>query len=395
MGRLSYKRRHVLKGIGSLSLAGGILSSGVNGAPGPSAPVSKRQASEVARQAAEIIGERSEYERWHRTGVKAPELFYAKVASGDTIAYEPRAWVFPIEEHGDDVGYITIDAGQEYAPVLVYGRGTAPHRKLDTAQQVAKATGNSIRKRFLYHGGVEFGVETTDGRMVDLRGSRVRPRPPAKSVESLQPTQTDAMSPGQSSGPPEWSGPTDEEIDSVPNWGQSDLGDANDTDFGSGPDEWAEWDGCTPVAASMAIGYHEGLEDKPSDRDEREALIDHLHVEMNTDYDGTTSRSDVASGIENYDEGSHSYDADLRSYLVKRRIKNQVSNGNPPLLHMTNGPYTDKKEGHTVCVRGFREESCGLFCTDFYHKVLNGYDDPPEMVYHGNWDNAAATKITT
>lgn len=397
MSRKFISRRRILEMIGSVSITGTLLSSGGAVSAQSDEYVTRKTARRIAKNAVEQLGTQSEFDDWRPQGVRAPQLYYGKVRSGDSIEYVPRAWVFALENRGDDVGYITIDAGQLAMPVLTYGRSKAPHKRVERARQVGNANGVSIHDRFLYQGGVQFGVETTDRRMIDLRGERIVPIHAVSDADQLKPTHntneptTEDEATVQGSAP-DWSGSTDDSISGVPNWTEYDYGGASSTDFGSGDDAWDDWDGCSPVAGSMAIGYHEGI-DEWNDADEREALIDRLHVDMNTDSEGGTWPTDIDNGISNYAEGTYSYNGNNNHWLIKGNIEDAVANNNPPMLNMMNGPYTKNndswKDGHSVTAVGYRKGS-----DYFYHKVHNGYNTAPDRVSNGNWTDAFVTRIT-
>lgn len=110
-------------------------------------------------------------------------------------------------------------------------------------------------------------------------------------------------------------------LSSVPCWTEHDQGDASYTSIGSGEDTWEDWDDCTPIAASMVIGYHEEVEGWQDDK--QEAIIDRLHIKMGTNATGATKpfvlnlegavsgASDLvvdpmSQGIEDYTEGKFS-----------------------------------------------------------------------------------------
>lgn len=394
-------RRNVLKTIGAAS-AGVVLTSTTAGATGgTNGPVSEKTAHSIAEDAVSYLGTLDEYEQWESEGVQKPELFYAKVKDGSSVQYKPRAWVFPIEKKGgEDVGYITISAVQTESPVLTYGANTAPHRNVQVAKQNASSAGHTLTDRHLYHGGLDFGVETSSKSVANFRKPVVKKLPAVDSLDELTPVEAIEAGGGpkdKQDSQVDWTGGTDDEVSpDPPNWTEEDGGGENNTDFGSGPDSWQEWDGCIPIAASMVLGHHEGIDE--SDDDEREALIDRLHETMETgeggNQPGYTSWSDIPSGIEDYSQGDNSYNANNSDSGMKGRVKNQTSNNNPTILNMENGPYTDKGGGHSVCVVGYREESCGLFCSDFYHKVHDGYNDNPDQVLHKAWSNATVTKVT-
>jgi hypothetical protein len=107
-------RRSVLKTISSAGAIGIGMLGGVGTAAAGSGS-SKQQARRVAKRTVGYLGTKPEFESWQEQGVRSPELFYAKIASGSaqsgggrTLTYTPSAWVFPIENRGEDVGYIAI-----------------------------------------------------------------------------------------------------------------------------------------------------------------------------------------------------------------------------------------------------------------------------------------------
>ncbi|WP_222919832.1 C39 family peptidase [Natrinema sp. SYSU A 869] len=403
MDRKLITRRKAIKGIGAASITGTLLSSVGTTSAQSDEYVPRQTARQIAKNAVKQISKDSEFDDWQPEEVRAPQLYYGKVQSENSIEYVPRAWVFAIENRGDDVGYITIDADQLVTPVLAFGRSKAPHKRVDRASQVAKANGVSIHDRFLYQGGVQFGIETTDRRMIDLRGDGILPLPAVSNADNLKPTHDPTEQgnkqtkedqftlQGDDLNAPDWEGGTDDSISNVPNWKSYDDGGASTTSYGSGDDTWDEWDGCSPIAGSMAIGYHEGI-DEWDDADEREALIDRLHDDMGTDSDGISDFNDIDNGISNYAEGTYSYNGNNNHWLIKGNIEDAVANNNPPMLNMTNGPYSKDSEwinGHSVTVVGYRNGS-GYF----YHKVHNGYNTAPDRVSNGNWTDAFVTRIT-
>jgi len=119
----------------------------------------------------------------------SPELFYAKTIEDDQTVYVPRAWVFPVQSRGRDIGYISIDAEQTESPVLSFGDAPAPQTELKKAQKHASAQGRTTNGMFLHHGGIGYAIETTDGKKVDLLGKRMIPSNHVKNPAALRPTQ--------------------------------------------------------------------------------------------------------------------------------------------------------------------------------------------------------------
>lgn len=400
MERKNCGRRNLIKGVGSISLSSLLLSSRRASAVQTDAKVSEKTARKIAKKAVVRISTRSEFSVWSQQGVRSPQLFHAKVQDEESINYIPRAWVFPIEDRGENVGYITIDAEQTEIPVLAYGKSKAPQRRFERTKKIANSNGGGVRDRFLYHGGTEYCVETYEkNKIMSLRSERTKKMAPVEHVASLRPTnvphRNDATVAG-GDGPPDWSGDTDDEISGVPNWTESDDGGASDTDYGPGPDSWIEHDGCVPIAQSMVIGYHEGIEEHEYEK--RETLIDRLHVDSNTDDSTGETRPDrVDNGVRNYSEGQYSYSANNRHFQLKGNVEDGIANNNPLLLNMVNGPYNkdeawDIADGHSVTVVGYRSESCGMFCNNFYHKVYNG-EGGTDQIVNGNWARAFVTRI--
>lgn len=411
----SDSRRSVLKKIGATAVGGSLLS--FTGSAKPAwAEVSgkiKRNAQRTARGAVDELADREEYSDWRRQAVKSPELFYEKIAEGDEVEYVPSALVFPIEDRGEDLGHITIGA-YGGTPVLAYGTGKAPQREYDGAKKAAKASGRSVHKRFIYHGGTEYAVETADkkepvgtprGRtreehpVVDLRAKNIKHKVAGDTEWAIA-----SGSPwnGSDSDAREWDGPADDQVRDVPNWTTTDDGDWSSTYIGSAPDEWDEWDGCVPIAASMIIGYHEGVDE--SKTHQREKIIDRLHITMNTDDDtGATMPWDVDNGIEDYSEGRYSYGANNDRLFAKSTVETQIARNQPLILSMSDGPYTEfwngedgitevgGPGGHAVTIVGYRIDTSG-WLDDWYYKVHDTYGDVEEVA-HGNWRAAQLTKV--
>lgn len=392
MDKKFINRRTALKGVASIGLAGSLSTS--IGTASAKAPISKKNARRTAKNAVEQLGQGPEFEEWSHTGVKTPQLFYSKVRGENGVQYQPRAWVFPIENQGDDVGYITVDATQEYSPVLAFGESRAPQREFNNTKKAAQAHGKSVHKRFLYHGGVEYGVETADNKLAGLRGNYIRDFGSASSIEDLQPPrpgkeENASQADDGNDSADDWDGTAEAEVTGVPDWTETDDGGASSTNYGTGKDAWDSWDGCIPIAGSMVVGYHENLSN--SDDEDREALIDRLHDGMKTSSDGWTTWSDVDNGIRNYSHGSHSYDADNQHFELKGNVKDEVDTGRPIVLNMEGSDYGD----HSVAVFGYRRENCGTFgCDTFYHKVYNGWSDSgADQILNGDWSDACVTRV--
>lgn len=412
-------RRSIIRTIGAAGIGIGTLSSSVGASRGRPA-LSKRDAKKAARRLVDEIGAREGYDDWRGRGVRRPELFMARIENGQRTALEPRAWVFPIEHRGEDVGYLTIDATLSEPLVLAYGRDRAPQRQYEEAEASANVRGLSAQRTFIYQGGTEFGIATREDAYVDLRGNYARNKSPAKSRAALSPrndtqrkharrvaaSRSDAsledlgpaddpvtISKDKGDGPSDWDRSTDEEIYGVPNWTESDYGGASTTSYGNGRDSWDSWDGCVPIASSMVIGYHEPIYEFQEDA--KNELIDHLHDIHDTNDAGNTGPLDL-DNVANYSRGYHSYGANRDMLGIPSTIHDYVQNDNPTVLAMQDGPYTDAIDnGHAVTVVGYDHVDDRWGFDDHYYKVHNGYDGSPDKVVHGAWDVAYLTRIWT
>lgn len=391
-------RRDVLRTIGALGLGGSALTAVGSATPGPKPTLVKRDAKKAARRLADHIGSKEEYSDWRAQGIRRPELFYAKVENGQTYDLKPRAWVFPVENRGDDVGYLTVDATRSEPLALAYGRDRAPQRRYEDAEAHANVRGLAAQRTFVYHGGVEYGVLSDEGPLVDLRGNRARKKGPVKSLASLSPDTTAERTArlegdvknahdvsfgasGTSSGD-DWDRSTDEEIYGVPNWTGEDGGDAASTDFGTGDDSWGGWngwDGCVPIATSMAVAYHEGIYEWQDE--DREELIDRLHVLQNTDSGGSTAPKDI-DNVKYYSRRTHDYDATTYAQPTASAFHWSVDHDEPAVLAMDDTEYGG---GHAVTVVGYDHVDKTGF-DDHYYKVHNTYASSPDVIVHGDYD---------
>ncbi len=316
------KRRNILTKIGA-STALVPTTTAVTASNSDAPPIREQLARTVAEARIRHVRRRDAFTQFDPNGIGNPELFYA-VANG---TYVPVAWVFPIWNGRSAVGHISIGAQTWMPPVIQYGTGLAPQHRLAETKDSETVAGLEYgeKPRFLYGNPMAFGVEAqsagglddTEWKFVDLKrkfpiprdrisayGADVRAASRAETewrriqvhVERGRTLSygTSARSTGSISGVPNWS-----------NCGSS-------------------WDGCVPIAASMAIGYHEGV---PSWN--RCDLIHELADNMDTNSDGETWPWNITDGIEEYDS---SYDASLTEYGRRSEVMDQIDSGAPCLV---------------------------------------------------------------
>jgi len=406
-------RRKFLKLTG-LTAAGFGMTGVASAAKGPQHVSRKTAASRVAAKI-QLVSNRSELADWANAKIDPPTTFYLKNAESGP-KYLRSAYVFPLTLNGKSVGYVTAAARPEWAPILEYSRAKPPMHTAQEAKQTALNHGTKPTGRPLYHGGVKYGVEAEKGRAVNLRNGQ-----PQDGAHAVSPSQhqfhpkdvqaqkstLDAVgsSGGSTSTSTTASAPTvtaqasssypaDNYVTGVPAFVSTDSGGASTTSYGSGPDAWADWDGCSPIAGAMCIGYHEGV--NSGDVNQREFIIDHLHDTMQTSNNSSakTDPWNIGSGISNYTWGVYSYSGqDIYTWNHPNFTQVEVSEYNRPfMLNTTNGGTTVDGTGpfnnHSACVFGYVNH-----VSEF--QLYDDWDFSTHYFTYGNWTACDYDKITT
>lgn len=382
----------------------------------------KGQARKVARAKIRAAARDREFSDW-RGAKPGPARTYHMKNAGRGPEYLPSAYVFSVEKRGDERGYVTVGAQESLPPVVEYSKADPPRQGFDRARATARGRGASTGDRLIYQGGVQYGVEASDGSVVNLRNGRAIENNPGVDPEGVAAGQRltrdrwgaldDALSDSGLAGGTGLSGiaravtgsgvsPTavsavastgsSDNLWWTPCWTEHDDGGADSTEVGPGDDEWGDWDGCVPVAASMVIGHHEWVSE--SNEEERERIIDRLHWTMNTTDDGLTKPWDIDNGFQKYDEGWHDYDAQ-NIYLWNHPdfVKSEISDHYRPfLLNMWHGGEAEDRYqnygDHTVTVVGYENDGDTLVLHDTW-------DDEDHRLSWGSWWAASYTKVTT
>jgi len=350
-----------------------------------------------------------QYREWSDAKVsKIPQFYY--LPDGSKVAYE-----FTVLKNGKVVGYILISARKDLPPVLEFGKSRPPSMNLGKVKTKYKV------KRLLYLGALLYGADIGNGKAVHLRDMRLMTYPfkvtfnmDHKAAEAswegiLKKINTDMFSNSdveiQSSTPvvSDWG-----YIWGVPSWTSEDAGNADipyPDNVGDLPDPWDDWDGCTPIAASMVLGYYISYPDK-------ESIIDILHHTMNTGghwYTNPweTAIQDIDDGIDNFAEEYHrisgqtipyDFDGSNDHYVSMDDVKRQIKTyGRPFVLTITGGPY-GTLSGHSVAVMGYTEwENLEDGVTWMYLTIHNTWyngDEGVDSILFGDWTIAVATYVT-
>ncbi|MEZ3145631.1 C39 family peptidase [Halobaculum sp. MBLA0143] len=335
--------------------------------------VSVGDARAAAAATVRRAAEREQFAAWEGAGLGQPTTFHARNAARGPAAV-PAVYVFPVQEGGRDLGYVTAGARPEWADVIEYSTATPPQRRVAATRAHARRHGARPTDRLLYHGGVKYGVELADGRGVNVRNGRAAP------LTEIDPSRVAAQPTGVTTADTT----TDVTADShyydwlweVPAWTES------DTD-----DPWDDWDGCVPIAASMALAYHEDVGESV-----KEVYIDDLHEDMNTNDAGSTFPTDIDNGINEFDTGDDSYNGrNIYLWSHPNFTKQEIGAGRPFLLNMTSGDQADDRNqnygNHTVTVVGYDEGGDELILHDTWDDTTHHFD-------WGSWLAASYTKIT-
>ncbi|RZH66332.1 hypothetical protein [Natrinema altunense] len=379
--RSSRDRRSVLKGLGAVGATSiaAVTLSGTSTASssqrGESARIPESLARAVATARVEYKSRHEHFEAFDPNGLAQPELFYAAVDRNGAQEYLPAAWVYPIETDGTEVGHIAIGAQPWLPPVIRCGTGTAPqHRAAEmTITRDSAARSDADASRFVYRHPMTFGLELrSDGHrqpvFVDLYSGV------AATVDDLPPYEPSKMETTQAEA--QWQGirrsrrrnetlsysaSSSGSISGVPNWD----GDVCSTD----------WIGCSPVAGSMVVGYHENTTGIECD------LMDELADEMGTDDEGRTKPWNIPAGIENYDS---SYNAHNTYHGRRSEIMSEVDSERPCIVsYWGDKSSTVSAESGDIDVPDWVPELVGHSETAVgYEQDDNSWWDPTEPPLH-------------
>lgn len=403
-------RRSVLESIGIGLFAAGVpgVAAATRDSDGSSeSVVPKAEAREAARAQVREAAQRSEFADWADAEVGSGRTFVLQNAE-EGPRHQPSAYVFTVENGGEALGYVTAAAQYEWAPILEFSRATPPTALVDQTNAAARERGHSPTGNLLYHGGVKYGVELAGGEVMNVRNGRVEPvsaiSPSEKSFdEEFAEERRNALVSGgavngaagigaggsaaASSAAMDYSN----KVRGVPAWTEHDDGGWYETYMGCGVDEWDEWDGCSPIAGSMVIGYHEYVDE---DEDcERELLIDRLHIYMKTDDSGDTYPWNIDDGFDKYDDGWYDYNGrNIYSNATRDYMKQEIDYNRPFLCNMDDaGSAWDNSQDyndHSVTVVGYDYDGDVMIIHDTW-------DDETHYLTWGNWSNHNYTKVWT
>jgi len=411
-----------------LSSLAGALSIGQ--IPARNGPVTPSEATLVAQKhlywASEHI---PNFEDWKNSKLSRPVVYY--FPNGTKSAYE-----FTVLVNGKPDGFILVAAQRYIPPVLEFGRGEAPSRRLGRIGAARIRGFSTGGHRLLYYGGLSYGIDVGEGKAIDIYGRQV-PVPKAVKLEFSHKQVTNAWRAFETSSANE---PMvrilsddiyTKVIPNVPVWTEEDpyFGDPGGAstsypnNVGPSGDPWSWWDGCTPIAAAQIIAYHEHPEIYENGYYTQEykrymtSLVDILHHTMGTfDEQGNPGQTyvcgrwgrDACDGIESFaseyqrlkDQGivswslKNNYDAQPTctlglcswfGYIKVDDVIKEVDNNRPLLLQLHNGgSAVDRQQSydnHSVVIVGY----VGNSHTIDYVVIHDGWDMNEHYLAWGNW----------
>lgn len=357
----SVGRRGFLSAVGATAVSGSVVGTATAARDNA---VSTDDARDTAARTVQRVSGRKTFTDWEGATVGSPTTFHARNGA-EGRRYVPAAHVFPVEKNGEAVGYVTTGAQSTWADVIEYSTADPPQSRVKATRSAVRSRGARPTGKLLYHGGVKYGVELADGRGVNVRNGRAAP------MRKIDP---DGMASLSTSAPSTTS--HFDQLWGVPAWTETD----ND-------DPWDEWDGCVPVAASMLLAYHEGAGFL-----QKEAYIDDLHEDMNTNDAGSTFPTDIDNGFNKFDTGDNSYNGrNIYIWSHPNFVKSEIDAGRPFLLNMTSGDQADDRDqnygNHTVTVVGYDQGGDELILHDTWDYSSHHFD-------WGSWLAASYTKVT-
>ncbi len=399
--------------------------------PARNGPVTPNEATLVAQKhlywASEHI---PNFEDWKNAKLSRPVVYY--FPNGTKSAYE-----FTVLVNGKPDGFILMAAQRYMPPVLEFGKGEAPSRRLEKIATARTRGFSREQHRLLYYGGLSYSIELKDKKAMDIYGRTVSvpktvkfsilPKRVADAWKSFKTSSQRQVKIGVLSDSIET-----KIIPNVPVWtedpswtytrGVGDLGGASTSypnNVGPSADPWDTWDGCTPIAAAQIIAYHEHPEIYENGyyteeyKEYMTSLVDILHHTMGTSNDGWTHwcgwpGSDVCDGIEAFaseyqrlkDQGIvswslvNNYDAqptcswglcELSQYITTPDVKIEVDQQRPVLLQLDNGGKATDGQGpygdHSVVITGYVWDGYNIQ----YLVIHSGWDMYDHYLAWGNW----------
>ncbi|WP_456394593.1 C39 family peptidase [Thermococcus sp.] len=379
-------------------------------APIMSAEIAPQIAEKIALTYVEWISKNIPlYKEWKGSNIsKTPRIYY--LPNGSKVAYE-----FTVLKNDRVVGYMMISARKDLPPVLEFGKSKPP------SINIGKVNAKYNVKRLLYLGALLYVADIGKGKAVHLRDMGLMEYPQRvefnvnhKAAEALWDdilrdtynTLFSESNVGIESSTPvliDWA-----HIDGVPSWTSEDTGNSNikyPNNIGIQPDPWDTWDGCTPIAASMVLGYYVSFPDK-------ESIIDVLHHTMDTDdIEGTTYYWNIDDGIDNFAEEytntvyypvfgekyPDDFDGSNDYYVSTSEVKREITNNRPFVLSIQGGHY-GLTTGHSVAVVGFTEwqnpEDHNTWMYLTIHNTWYNGDEGVDTILFGDWSVAVATYVS-
>lgn len=428
-----FGRRTVLKGIGCVGFTAATSHAGAVAASSPDEIVSTGQAETAADTMIAYYGvTRETHETWQDASAGSPTTYYMIVEDG---SYEPAAHVFPVESvDGRTAGHIAVAARRSWPPVLEYSIDKPPSAGRSAAEDAARSVGFEPTGRLLYQGALDFGIQVSADQMIHLGSRKLAPvrqtsellAHDVDGVETVdvarqwQLVEDGALEPESQVGSDAsehldfdqyaWDGHYAEGPAEGSPDGDASGGQDYPANRGLADDSWDAWDGCTPIAGTQIIMFHENLGNYSWNVEERGKICDALHHLMHTNDAGWSDTWNVDDGFDEIGGElgflDNDYDGANEYNLSKNLVKSEIEGGRPFVLTNydapvigslgdgADGPGSQKKNGdnyngHSVVGSGYDEN--GSLEIDVYE----GWNTNLHTLTYGSWDSTTMiTRVT-
>lgn len=372
------------------------------------------KAKKIADEARARYAREPSFESWSTAKIGGLTKYHRIVRSKNKPKHEPSAYVYPVKQRSESVGYLTISPDKNRFPVLEASTAKPPHETKEHAKRAARAEGDRLTGRLLYNGATSYAAETKNGRMAYFGTGIMEELPEESPKLSFEKRPNAVNTPETLAAQDSHIQASSNTISGVPVWdangGSGNLSGSDDGNadtsapdlYGRTPDPWDTWDGCAPFAGAQCMMYHENL--AVADVEQREEIVDRLHLLMDTDPQGWTGYLDPSTGITDYptDQLQHDYTGHEEVLLSKDLFRNEVDHNRPFMLNIPSNDLSvggKKKKpysGHSIVVYGYAVSDGGLLGWGSTFEVVhhNSWDLNEHRIQYGNWPfNTWATRV--
>jgi hypothetical protein len=382
---------------------------------------------EAHMAAMSLIGESiDKIPEWNNATLNQPVTYYAP--DNTKSAYE-----FTVFNGDKEVGFIITSAQKDWMPILEFSSGLAPSKYMAYVEPAAVeegflTEGQYPEPKYFYWGAFTYSVQLSEkmknaGVVIHLPTGIVKQLPIGKPILQMDSslakdtwqsinkqkslnlfesayrlfggsTSVDAAAIESQSVASNKVQYTQGFLTGVPAFYQSsyNFGHGDDRSYWADPwpdcvgypdDPWRDWDGCSPIAGAMVVGYwsHNGYPNIPSylfNGEAEDILIDNCHHSMDTSYEGSTGWGDIGYGMRlSLSCYAYHFFQHVTTTASWEWTKYEIDGGRPFVLSVSGSSISDGS--HSVCVTGYDDNAN-------YLRFYNTWDTSPNnYVTWGDW----------